>query len=287
MTANYDNLFVLDVEATDKTPMTGLMTEFGIVHVTSGRSFYAHLYDFHPHPNTPALPVVDRDLDGKPITNPYIGLGGSGSLKITNTEDLAEMADLVRQWVIITCALGSQPVMVSDNNGFDAMWFSCFLDKHGVVNPFGFSSRRIGDYYAGTRGKWSDASSWKRLRRTKHTHNPVDDARGNAEALCSILGIPAPGDKWREASRELKTPGKKLRTFTLWVEGYAATMEHGTAMRLGDYEAETFDEAVQKWNSERNAKKTYGELEQRDDGTWTVWGCRIFDNEAAARKSFG
>jgi hypothetical protein len=29
----------------------------------------------------------------------------------------------------------------------------------------------------------SKASDWKKYRVTKHSHNPVDDARGNAEAL--------------------------------------------------------------------------------------------------------
>jgi hypothetical protein len=28
--------------------------------------------------------------------------------------------------------------------------------------------------------------NFKHLRKTKHTHNPVDDARGNAEALLQI-----------------------------------------------------------------------------------------------------
>jgi len=27
------------------------------------------------------------------------------------------------------------------------------------------------------------ATEWKKFRVTEHTHNPVDDARGNAEAL--------------------------------------------------------------------------------------------------------
>jgi len=29
-------------------------------------------------------------------------------------------------------------------------------------------------------------ASWKHLRKTKHTHNPVDDAMGNAEALLEM-----------------------------------------------------------------------------------------------------
>ncbi len=28
--------------------------------------------------------------------------------------------------------------------------------------------------------------NFKHLRRTRHTHNPVDDARGNAEALLTM-----------------------------------------------------------------------------------------------------
>ena len=74
---------------------------------------------------------------------------------------------------------------------------------------------------------------------------------------------------------------------SLWVEGYAATVEHGEAMFLGTYEAGTFDDAVRKWSTEKNAKNNYGELKQHDDGTWTVLGCRIFDNEHSARRSFG
>ena len=29
--------------------------------------------------------------------------------------------------------------------------------------------------------------NFKHLRKTKHTHNPVDDAKGNAEALQSMI----------------------------------------------------------------------------------------------------
>ena len=29
-------------------------------------------------------------------------------------------------------------------------------------------------------------AAWKHLRKTKHTHFPVDDAKGNAEALIEI-----------------------------------------------------------------------------------------------------
>lgn len=190
---NYDNIFILDTEATSPSPMTGLMTEFGIVHMTSGLSFYGKLYAFTPHPGIPALPVVLRDDDGDPLLDTFIGLGGYGGFKVTRFEGLKGVSDAVAAWVAQTCPDGQRPIMVSDNPGYDSMWFTCFLDSQGVANPFGHSSRRIGDFYAGTKGNWRRTSDWKRLRKTAHTHNPVDDARGNAEALHIILGIDSDG----------------------------------------------------------------------------------------------
>ena len=190
---NYDNVFVLDTEATSPSPMTGLMTEFGIVHLTSGLSLYAKLYDFTPHPDIPALPVVTDPTPRISMRMEYEDAANTfDSATDTWSENpLKDAAALTRIWVT-GIADSSRAVLVSDNNGFDAMWFTCFMDAQGEDNPFGFSSRRIGDFYAGTRNDWRKASEWKRLRRTKHTHNPVDDARGNAEALRVILGIPEP-----------------------------------------------------------------------------------------------
>ncbi len=56
-------------------------------------------------------------------------------------------------------------------------------------NIFGFSARRIGDLYCGV--VKDSRAKWKHLRKTTHTHNPVDDAKGNAEALLEIekLGV--------------------------------------------------------------------------------------------------
>ena len=48
-------------------------------------------------------------------------------------------------------------------------------------NPFGFSSTNLGSLY---KGLVNDTfQNFKHLRKTKHTHHPVDDAKGNAEAL--------------------------------------------------------------------------------------------------------
>ena len=74
-------------------------------------------------------------------------------------------------------------VFVSDNVAFDWQFINYYFHRFLGRNPFGFSGRRIGDLYAGLVKDASKATEWKKYRGTKHTHNPVDDARGNAEAL--------------------------------------------------------------------------------------------------------
>lgn len=78
-------------------------------------------------------------------------------------------------------------VFVSDNPAFDWQWVAAEFARAVVENPFGFSARRIGDFAAGLKRNWRDANSWKRHRKTPHDHNPVNDARGNAEALWHLL----------------------------------------------------------------------------------------------------
>lgn len=75
------------------------------------------------------------------------------------------------------------PVFVSDNPAFDWQFINYYFHRFLGRNPFGFSARRIGDLYSGLVKDASKASEWKKYRLTAHTHNPVDDAKGNAEAL--------------------------------------------------------------------------------------------------------
>ena len=76
-----------------------------------------------------------------------------------------------------------RPVFVSDNPAFDWQFINYYFHRFLGRNPFGFSARRIGDLYSGLVRDASKASEWKKYRVTTHTHNPVDDAKGNAEAL--------------------------------------------------------------------------------------------------------
>jgi 3' exoribonuclease, RNase T-like len=77
-----------------------------------------------------------------------------------------------------------RPIFISDNNGFDWM-FVCWYFHHFIDrNPFGFSSQNLGSLY---KGMEKDLFvNFKHLRKTKHTHHPVDDAKGNAEALLTM-----------------------------------------------------------------------------------------------------
>jgi hypothetical protein len=74
---------------------------------------------------------------------------------------------------------------VSDNPAFDWQFMNYYFHRFTGGNPFGYSARRIGDLYAGLVRR-VEANEWKKLRKTKHTHDPVDDARGNVEALLAI-----------------------------------------------------------------------------------------------------
>jgi len=75
-------------------------------------------------------------------------------------------------------------VFVSDNPAYDWQWINFYFWRYFSWNPFGHSARRIGDFYAGLVGDFRTPSyRWKRLRKTKHDHNPVNDAMGNVEAL--------------------------------------------------------------------------------------------------------
>lgn len=77
-----------------------------------------------------------------------------------------------------------KPTFISDNLAFDWQWINYYFHYFLGRNPFGFSGRRIGDLYCGMKKDAGLNSEWKRLyRKTKHTHNPVDDATGNAEAI--------------------------------------------------------------------------------------------------------
>lgn len=77
--------------------------------------------------------------------------------------------------------LGGKPMLISDNNGFDAMFIAWYFHHFLGENPFGHSSTNLGSLYKGM--VKNVRKNFKHLRQTRHTHDPLDDARGNMEAL--------------------------------------------------------------------------------------------------------
>jgi len=78
-------------------------------------------------------------------------------------------------------------IFIADNPGFDFAFINYYFHRFLERNPFGWSARRIGDLWCGM--KMDTRSTWKHLRTTKHSHNALDDALGNAEAILKMQEI--------------------------------------------------------------------------------------------------
>ncbi|MFZ1527309.1 MAG: 3'-5' exoribonuclease [Ferruginibacter sp.] len=88
-----------------------------------------------------------------------------------------------------------RPIFISDNPAFDWQWINWYFHTYLGRNPFGFSARRIGDLYCGMKMDAGLNNERKKIyRKTKHNHNPVNDAIGNAEALLAMkeMGLKFP-----------------------------------------------------------------------------------------------
>ena len=161
------SFFVTDVESDGQIIGKHSIVCFGVVKLT---------------------PELDTKFYGqmKPISNEYVpdALAVSGfSREEHNTFPEPEyVMKTFAEWLKKHST--GRPILISDNNGYDASWINYYFHVYYGSNPFGWSSRRIGDLYCGMmKDTWA---GWKKLRVTKHTHNPVDDAMGNAEALLKM-----------------------------------------------------------------------------------------------------
>lgn len=90
-----------------------------------------------------------------------------------------------REWLLKHTT--GRPIFVSDNPAYDWQFINFYFHTFLGENPFGWSARRISDFYAGLMGDFTKTQGWKRLRITEHDHNPVHDALGNLEAFIRLL----------------------------------------------------------------------------------------------------
>ena len=161
------SFIMVDIEADGPIPGDYSMIQLGAVLVT---------------------PQLDQTFYGqlKPISDNWIpeALAVSGA---TREETLkyphpAETMVKFAEWVHKVG--GNRPMFIADNNGFDWMFTHWYFIHFMSKDPFGFSSTNLGSLYKGIVRDMKPNFKW--LRKTKHTHNPVDDAMGNAEALLEI-----------------------------------------------------------------------------------------------------
>ncbi len=155
---------IVDVEADGPIPGDYSMISFGaiVVEPSLDRTFYGQL---------------------KPISEKYVpealAVSGFRREETLSFDEPSEVMRSFRDWLAQTCQ--GRCMFVSDNNGFDWQFINWYFHHFLGSNPFGFSSTNLGSLYKGlTKDTFA---SFKHLRKTAHTHHPVDDARGNAEAL--------------------------------------------------------------------------------------------------------
>lgn len=162
-------IFVCDVEADGPVPGKYSMLSMGFVALTPelNKTFYRELKPISDEFDPEALAISGLDRDrltrkGRLPNNAMIELSG---------------------WV--KSVSKGRPIFISDNPGFDFAFVNYYFHVESAVeNPFGWSSRRIGDLYCGM--QMDTFARWKQLRKTTHTHNALDDAMGNAEALLEM-----------------------------------------------------------------------------------------------------
>ena len=78
-----------------------------------------------------------------------------------------------------------------------------------------------------------------------------------------------------------------MKEFEVWTEGYLCTGMEGIpakAQMHGKFKGETFKDAVIAW---KNTLTDEYSIKCVDIDRMNFWGCRFFDNEVDARKSFG
>jgi len=158
---------MVDIEADGPIPGDYSMICFGAVIVMPGLepSFYGRL---------------------RPISERWVpeSLAVSGFMREETLafDDPHMVMEEFRTW-IETQGKG-RPIFISDNNGFDWQFINWYFHHFCGGNPFGYSSVNLGSLY---KGMMKDMFvNFKHLRKTRHSHHPVDDARGNAEALLAM-----------------------------------------------------------------------------------------------------
>ena len=157
-------LISVDVEADGPAPGLYSMVSFGAVLVKDMRETFF----------STTAPISE---DYKQATLDFLGITREEHEKYTNPfYAMHSFHDWIKE-----VSKGGKPIFIADNPAFDFAYINYYFHRFMGVNPFGYSGRRISDLYCGL--KKHGYAKWKHLRKTKHTHDPVDDAMGNAQVI--------------------------------------------------------------------------------------------------------
>lgn len=158
---------VCDVESDGPIPSMYSMVCFGavIVEPSLSKTFYGK-----------TKPVSDNWIPSA------LKISGFSREEHLNFDDPEKVMKDFAEWIKQN-SIGN-PIFISDNNGYDFSFINYYFHKYYGSNPFGWSSRRIGDIFCGM--KMDAKSRWKYLRDAEHNHDPLSDAMGNAQALLKI-----------------------------------------------------------------------------------------------------
>ncbi len=161
-------LIIVDVESDGPIPSEYSMVCFGAVKLDTAlkTTFYGKTKPISEKYNPDALAVS--------------GFNREEHLKF---DDPVEIMAKFAEWLKYNSQ--GKPVLISDNNGYDAAWINYYFHKYYGSNPFGWTSRRIGDLFCGAEHDLHYA--WKKHRITPHNHHPISDSLGNAEALLYLF----------------------------------------------------------------------------------------------------
>jgi len=162
------SFYVVDVESDGPLPGPNSMVCFGAVKVDAelNTTFYGKV-----------KPISDKWI---PDALAISGFSREQHLKF---DDPAIVMPNFADWVNKTNTKG-RPIFITDNPAFDFAYMNYYFHTYVGSNPFGFSARRIGDLFCGMQR--DVRAGWKHLRKTVHDHHPVNDAKGNAEAIWAL-----------------------------------------------------------------------------------------------------
>jgi DNA polymerase III epsilon subunit-like protein len=133
--------------------------------------------------------LVDEQLDTtfygqlRPISEEWVQsaleISGFSREETLEFDDPAAVMNSFRAWVE---AIERGPcVFIADNAGFDWGFVNWYFHHFCGANPFGHNSDDLGTLYKGIAKDMN--ATFEHLRDSQHTHNALEDAIGNAEAL--------------------------------------------------------------------------------------------------------